>query len=626
MVHNTAPLTIALSLAAGVIGLTIARHMRTPGIILLLLVGVGLGADGLAWVDPKELGFALEMIVGMAVAVILFEGGLHLELARLKTEGATINKLISLGALVTATGSSLAAYYIMGWGWQLAVLFGALVIVTGPTVVTPLLRRLRVKGKLQTILEAEGVLIDPVGAIFAVVAFDWVLTASVEAAAVSIGLFLGKMLFGMAVGAIGGYVIGLLLRHEKLVPDELENILTLSLVLLLFEFSNVILKESGIMTVTIAGVVVGNMRIPMHRRLVDFKEQLTTMLIGVLFVLLAADVRLSSVRDLGWNGFLTVAIVMVVVRPLNVLVSTLGSQLTWRERLFMCWLAPRGIVAAAVASLFVSDLDAAGIDGASSLKSLVFLVIAMTVIIQGLTAGPLAKLLGVRRNSNDGYVIVGANPIGRLVARLLGKDGDEVVLIDRNTADCQVAAREGFQVIYGNALENHVLGRAKIEVRRGVIGLTPNEGVNLMLLERVKEYSKEPSLYLTVNQGSDVAGTLVQGESPRNLLFATQVDFELWYYRLRNGLARVETWICRAENGFSFVPAQDGIDFGPVTSGVIPLTTKFEKRPPVLVANKVQLTKGQSLTVLVSTKDHDKVVSWLESHGLERMDEGTPEC
>lgn len=601
-------------MAAGVLSLTLARHLRIPGIILLLATGVGLGPNGIGWINPDLLGSTLNLVVGVAVAIILFEGGLHMDLGRLKSESSVINKLITLGSLVTAVLAGGVAWYFMKWGWELSVLFGTLVIVTGPTVVTPLLRRLRIQKKIATILEAEGVLIDPIGAIIAVAALDFVLASSDASVLSSLGTLAAKLAFGMAVGFVGGTILGWLLKQEKLVPDEFENILTLGIVLLIFEASNYFLHESGIMTVTMAGVVVGNMKIPMHRQMIDFKAQLTWMLIGLLFVLLAADVRLEHMQELGWAGVATVLGVIFFVRPLNILSCTIGSGLDWKEKTFLCWLAPRGIVAAAVASLFATDLEANGIAGGEQLRALVFMVILFTVVLQGFSAGPLATFLGLRRKTNDGYLIVGANVIGRLLAKQLSDRGEDIVLADSNTFDCSQSEKEGFQVIFGNALEEHILKRANVESKRGVIGMTPNEGVNLMLMRRVKDLDPKADTFLCLKAGSSINREMVT-QAKGLLIFGGPIDYDLWSHRIRRGVAESHKFQLESDE-YQFSSDPKNPFFGPAVDMMIPFTHRRKGTPVAPVVEGLKLKKGDVLEVIIYRDAEEQSRVWLGETGF----------
>jgi len=400
-------LSFALALLAGMFAQAIARHLRLPGIVLLLVAGVSLGPDGLGWVQPRQLGDGLFSIVDFAVAIILFEGGLNLEISRLRRSGTAIRRLITWGALVTLAGGAVAVHILLGWGLMESLLFGGLVVVTGPTVVGPLVSELRLKPKVATVLEAEGVLIDPIGAILSVVILKLALSGDPGSLLLAqSGAGLARMAAGSMLGVVAGFIIARALRISRLLPDGLENVFVLSSVLLLYAGSEALLSHSGVLAVTVAGVVVGNTRSPVERDLREFKDQLTVMLIGLLFILLAADVRFAEVRALGWAGLAVVMALIFVVRPFGVWLCTLGSDLDRGERFFLAWVAPRGIVAAAIASLVAADLERAGLEGGAELRALVFLTIAVTVTLAGFSAGPVGNFLGVRLRQRDTVAIL----------------------------------------------------------------------------------------------------------------------------------------------------------------------------------------------------------------------------
>jgi NhaP-type Na+/H+ or K+/H+ antiporter len=520
------PLMLSLALLIGVICQIIARFLQLPGIVLFLLAGVLFGPDVLGVIDPVALGSRTTELIGMAVAVILFEGGMLLRMDAMKRNAVVIRRLITSGAVLTAIGGTLVARLIMDWSWTLSFLFGTLIIVTGPTVVTPLLHRIGIRKNLQTILQAEGVLIDPVGALIAVIGLEVVISGAPMDAAIGFADLGLRLLFGAVAGALGGMALVWVLRRPHIVPDEYANILTLASALVIFQASNAIFHESGIMTVTIAGVVVGNGHLPTRHKMLEFKEQLTLLLIGLLFVVLTASIRLQDIVDLGWQGFYAVLAVMFIVRPIVVLWSARGTKLGKRERLFMSFLAPRGIVAAAVASLFATRLAENGFSGGNQLRALVFLVIATTVILQGLTADAVAGMLGVRRPRNNGYVIFGANRLARALAQKLMEGDQDVVLVDRDDRKCREAEREGLRIIHGNIMERSTLKRAMVDTRRGVVGLVNNVGVNLEALRQVLQISKAPRLYLTQKNRD------VNQETLRSLMavetFGQPVDTMYW--------------------------------------------------------------------------------------------------
>jgi len=616
-------LTFALALAAGVLAQVAAHHLRVPGIVVFLLVGVVLGPDVVGVVQPQTLGHGLELLVGLAVAVILFEGGLNLNFERLRREAKTIRRLITLGAIVTAAGGALLARYVMAWDWQVSILFGTLVIVTGPTVITPLLRRIRVDKSLQTVLEAEGVLIDAVGAITAVVALEFIVAGATTESA---GLLLGipsRLLIGAIIGAVGGLIIAGVLHFETVIPDEIENVFTLALVLAVFEISNAILPESGIMAAAIAGMVVGNLSQHVKRELKEFKEQLTVMLVALLFVLLAADVRLADVVDLGWPGLLTILGLMFIVRPIGIALCAAGSNSSRADRLFMSWLSPRGIVAAAVASLFATRLTEEGLPGGTELRALVFLVIAVTVVVQGLTGGFVASWLGVRRPRDNGYVLVGANAVGRALAVALQTAGHDVLIVDSNAREARTAEELGFQVLYGNAGEDRTLERADIESRRGFIALTPNPDANLLMAHHVKELTRAPATYVALARGR--AGTRARRvlRDGHRVLFGRAVEMGQWNHRLAQGTARVERW------RFDGVQTPEGGE--QASSGaelerghhLIPLTVTHGGRTEP-VHNDTEIRPGDELTMLLAGEGPGSVDDLLRVAGWSPLNEPVP--
>jgi NhaP-type Na+/H+ or K+/H+ antiporter len=521
---------------------SLARHLRIPGIVLLLGAGVLLGPDVLDLVRPATLGPTLHALVGFAVAVILFEGGMNLNLRRLRREARSIRGLVTVGALITAIGGALSARLVLGWDWALSALFGALVIVTGPTVITPLLRRIRVTHKVGTVLEAEGVLGDAVGAILAVVTMEVVISPSLVSVARGPWDLLARMGVGVVAGAVGGLAVAVFLRYRHLVPEGLENVFSLSLALLVFQASNTLMPESGIVAVVVAGLVVGNVDTHALDELRGFKEQLTVLLIGMLFVLLAADIRLSEVEALGRPGVVVVALLMLVVRPANVLAGTYRSDLAGHEKAFIAWLAPRGIVAAAVSSLFADSLETAGVEGGPALRALVFLVIAVTVTVQGLTGGLVARLLGVARRSQYGWVILGANDLGRSFAHAMRRSGEEVVLIDTNHDACKAAENEGLRVLYGSGLNESVLMRAGLDGRAGAIAVTANDEVNLLFAKLARGVFRVPKVWVALRKGHVSVTRQMVEKLGAKVLFGEPRSIELWTVRLERGLGQVERW------------------------------------------------------------------------------------
>lgn len=616
---STSPaLTVALALAAGIIAISIARHLGLPGIVVLLGAGVLLGPDGLGILMTDDLGRATQILVEFAVAVILFEGGLNLDWRRLRRQGATIHRLIWLGALITATGGAFAARGILGWDWRLSIVFGTLVVVTGPTVITPILRRIKVKRNLETILEAEGVFIDAVGAILAVVALEVVLSPSGSTLAVGFIAVPTRLAFGVVLGAVGGIVIAVLLRWRGVVPEGLENVFTLSLALALYQLSITIMPETGITSVLVAGLVVGNARTPGLRELKEFKEQLTIMLVGMLFVLLAADVRLSDVAALGWGGILVVLALMFIVRPLNIISCTLRAGMNWREKAFLSWLAPRGIVAAAVASLFYDRMAAEGVPGGGEIRALVFLVIAVTVVFQGSTSGLVARWLGVRRPSSQGYAILGAHELGCVLGQLLQRNGEEVVMLDASSEASRHAEKLGLRVVFGNALEERVPLIADLESRKGVIGTLSNEAVNLLFARKARNQYKVPKAYVAIHRGYASIDTALVHEAGATVLFGEAADLELWSVRIRRDAAHVELW--RREEGENSsngetISVQQNRE---MQNSLLPLAVSRDGGMEPF-DDRTRVAPGDGVYWLVLAEKTAEWQQWLEEQGWQRV-------
>jgi NhaP-type Na+/H+ or K+/H+ antiporter len=535
---SLAALTLAGAAAAGIVSQSIARTLSIPGIVVLLAAGTILGPDVAGLIQPHLLGSALFEVVAFSVAIILFEGGMHLDLARFPARGTAIRRLVTYGAVLTAVGGALTARVLLGWEWREAGLFGCLVIVTGPTVVTPLVRRFQVAPAVATILEAEGVLIDAIGAVIAVVALDVALEPNGQSLARAVVGVAARLGFGALVGLAGGFLLAYALQHRNVVSDGLENVFTLALVWTMFKASDALVHESGIAAVIVAGLVVGNARLRLRRRLLDFKNQLTVLLIGILFVLLAADVRLADVAALGVRGVLVVAALVLVVRPLAIGLLTIGTSLSWRQRAFIAWLGPRGIIAAAVASLFAAKLTEQGLAGGQQLKAMVFLVIAVTVVLAGLTGGLAASLLGVRQ-AQRGWLFLGANDLACTVARRLMAAGVEVACIDTSVDHCARARAMGIDVVHGDGLDDATLDHAQVALRAGIVALTSSDEVNLLFVENAASVGRIATRFVALRSATLGVTTAMVHRSGGFVLFGDDYDIESWSAWLKEGEAEV---------------------------------------------------------------------------------------
>ena len=443
-------------LLSGVVGIGIAAqwlawYLKQPSILFLLLIGIIVGPV-LGYFDPDlVLGELMFPIISLGVAIILFEGSLTLEFDEIKQHGTVVQMLVSVGVLITIAIVALSTYLLFDVDPLIALLFGALVCVTGPTVIMPLLRSVRPNKTISNILKWEGIIIDPIGAIAVVLVYEYIISGG-EAS--SILLFAKIVVLATALGMAGAWVLAFLMRRH-MVPEFLRNVFTLAFVLVLFSVSNHLEHESGLLTVTVLGVALANWPKFPRDTILEFNESLTVLLISVLFIILAARVELASLMSVGFAGLVLLAIVMFIARPLSVWASSIGSNLKTNEKLMISWIGPRGIVAAAISSLFAIRLQEYDIQGVELLVPLVFMVIIGTVMIQGLGAKMVGNLLGVREPATNGILVVGSNPIALLVATSLRDQGFDVIVAHNNYTNIAGARMSGLRTYFGNPVSDH---------------------------------------------------------------------------------------------------------------------------------------------------------------------------
>ena len=458
----------------------LAWRLKLPAILLLLLVGF-LAGPVFGFIHPDEIfGELLFPIVSLSVAIILFEGGLSLNIAELGEIRRVVRNLIGVGVLVTWASATVLAYLLLDFPLPLAVLIGAILVVTGPTVIIPLLRQIRPDGRVGDAIKWEGIVTDPIGAILAVLVLEVILAGGFEQG-IAVALFgiFNALVWGTVVGLGGAAIMAVLLRFY-VVPDFLQNPVSLMMVLLVYAGSNMLQQESGLLAVTLMGAALASQRWVTVKHIVEFKEDLRVLLISALFIMLAARLPLYDPVYTSPGSLLFVAALILVVRPAAVALATLGSPFNWRERVFLGFMAPRGIVAAAVASIFAIELaDVPGIQ-ADQLVSIVFLVVVGTVTVYGISAPIAARLLGVATPNPQGLLIVGAAKWIRDLAHVLVKRNLRVVLIDSNWANVTAARREGIDAHYGNVLDDNIDDEVDLYGIGRLLALTPNDEVNAL--------------------------------------------------------------------------------------------------------------------------------------------------
>ncbi|QZX82091.1 cation:proton antiporter [Metapseudomonas otitidis] len=494
-------------LALGGIGLAalcsqwLAWRLRLPAILFLLLSGI-LAGPVLGVLDPGALfGPLLFPLTSLAVALILFEGSLTLHLSEWREIGSVVRRMVTLGALATWVVIAVATHLLLGFSWELAVLFGSLTLVTGPTVIVPMLRVVRPRASVANILRWEGIVIDPIGALAAVVTFSFIVSRDQGGLSQSLATFAGVIGCGTLLGVLGGWALGVVLRRHWL-PEYLHNLAALAAVLGVFIASNLLVHESGLLAVTLMGMWLANMRGVDVKPILHFKENLSVLLISGLFILLAARLDLKALLALGPATLALLAVIQFVARPLNIGLSTLGSALGWRERALLAWIAPRGIVAAAVSAIFALRLQEHGDPNAQLLVPLTFLVIIGTVVLQSATARPLARLLGVAEPAPAGFLIIGANPVARALGKALNQLGSRVLLTDSSWENIRAARMDGLPTYFGNPTSQHADAHLDLVGLGHLLALSPSSEMNALACMRFRHDFAEPRRF-TLPSGAD---------------------------------------------------------------------------------------------------------------------------
>ncbi|MDT8335937.1 MAG: sodium:proton antiporter, partial [Desulfurivibrionaceae bacterium] len=473
-------LAVAAVIFVGILCQWVAWKIKLPAILFLLMVGI-LGGPMLGVIDSTALfGDLLFPFISLSVAVILFEGSLTLEFHQIARLKGIIRSLITVGVLATWLITAGAARLALDFSWSLALLFGAITVVTGPTVIVPMLRTIKPVTSVANVLRWEGILIDPIGATLAVLVYEFMFAGSSGAAFENTGLSFAKIIgLGLFLGALTGYAYGQLLRRHWL-PEFLHNVATLGAVFMLFAFSNHVQHESGLLAVTVMGIWLANMKGVDVDGILDFKESLSLLLITVLFIVLASRLDLEMLKVLGWPAVFVFLAIQFLARPLSVMLAGFRSTLTWPERHLLAWIAPRGIVAAAISSLFAIKLEAIGYQGAELLVPLTFLVIIGTVVLQSSTAGFIAKWLGVAEPDPKGVLIIGANHVAIAIAEQLQRQGFRVLLVDSSWNKIVTARIRGFDTYFGEPVSEHADRHLDLVGIGKMLALSPRGTLNVL--------------------------------------------------------------------------------------------------------------------------------------------------
>ena len=488
-------------------------------------------ADGNKWIEPVWNGSiglfpgeSLFNFVSLAIALILFEGGLNLKERRDQKCGPRDLQTDHFGALVTMITAGIAAHFIIGLNWSLSFLFSSLIIVTGPTVITPILRNLPLKKDISTVLKWEGILIDPIGALVAVIVFEFISlsgdhgTQYTKETLVEFGKII---IIGFSIGFTSAYVFATSLK-QRWIPHYLLNVVSLALVLGVFVLSDLFAHESGLLAVVIMGMVLGNMKISALKDVLYFKETISILLISILFILLSANINLSDLELIyNWNSLILFGCVVLIVRPLGVFLSSRKSSLTKNEKIFISWVGPRGIVAAGIASLFGLKLTMQGVTNANYITPLVFMIVLGTVLLNATTARIVASLTGVILKKSEGILIVGSSAPSRLIATYLKNNNRRVVLIDSNRNNIAMAKEEGLEAIECDIYGDEIFENIELNDMGFLLALTGSNTINEYALKKLKATFGEEGAYRLIS-GEEMRDP---NNNPEEGLFSQTDDF-----------------------------------------------------------------------------------------------------
>ena len=567
-------LELASILIFGIFAQWLAWRIKQPAILPLIIIGLMIGpgstyltADGSKFIDGDTIfsGDLLFSFVSISVGVILFEGGLTLNLKEVRIQVGTGGNLLFFGSLVTFVGGGIASHYLLDLSWSMAFLFGGLIVVSGPTVVLPILRNVKPNNKINTILKWEGILIDPFGALIAVLMYEFIVSSH-QGSDYSLEVlqeFFATISSGIVAGGIGAAILYFTIKKGT-IPEYLRNIFSLGLVILTFSFAELIHKEAGLMAATVMGIVLANVELEEIKKILLFKEDISLLLISVLFILLSSRIEVYQIQMLGTPSLLLFLVVTLILRPLGVLLSTIKSKLSWQEKAFISWIGPKGIVAAAVASLFSLTLierpDIVKPEEAEILLPLVFLMIVGTVVFQGSTAKLVANALGVVRTEPKGILIVGANELAQKIAMRLSALGMDIIMVDTSLINVQAAREAGLQAIEANALSDAIFEEVDLSRVGRMAAITSNSGLNELacrwfekeLGERnvLRLASKEESENLNVKLSKNVlfgahtefvslVSFVRSNDAFGEVTFSAQVDREEWMAKHKNKIVPV---------------------------------------------------------------------------------------
>lgn len=459
----------------------LSRYFKVPFIIFLLIEGIIAGPEVLNLLDPAIYAGGLSAIVAISVAIIVFDGGLHIDLKQVRMIQDSVLKLTTIGVLITFLGVTALTSRLIDIPLELAALFGALVTATGPTVITPIVRHIQVSHKVSKILELEGILNDAASVILAAMVFEWIAS---ELSGVDALLFiLYRLGIGFIVGAISGYTLRRFFTGGEVISKQTARLVTLTSVFACYVVSEMLGNESGILAVAVFGIILGTSEFPHKEAVKEFKGDIVTVLLSLLFILLAAMLRFEDILNIGGIGIVLVLLLVFLVRPISVFVSMWNSRMSRNEKLFISFVGPRGVVPTSIATYFALKLDGLNIPGGQTLVGLVFLTVIITVVLSGGFSKKVAELLEIIPME---ILIIGGGKVGRILAERFDRRGENVVAVDISEENCKKCMDLGIRTVHGDAGNVNILKKAGIENAKYVVATTNQDNTNLLFCQIAK--------------------------------------------------------------------------------------------------------------------------------------------
>lgn len=489
-------LQIALAvLVMSMLAQSLSKLFKMPVLIFLLIEGIIIGPEVLGILDPTLLGEGLTAIVSLCVAVIVFDGGLHIDIKSIRSIQQGVVSLISVGVIITFICATVFTHLIVGLPLEISAAFGALVTATGPTVITPVVRQVRVNHRVSKALELEGVLNDAVSVILAALVFEVIISGLSGFEVLEFLLY--RAIVGLIMGATGGILLTRFLSHS-VHSEQVVRFVTFTSVIAIFVIAESLGNESGILAVALFGIIVGTSSVPYKTALKEFKSDLVVMMLSLIFILLAAMLKFEDIFRIGAAGILVVLLLIFFVRPLAVFASTARTTFKTKEKLFISFVGPRGVVPASIATYFAIKLNGLNMDGGQELVGLVFLTVIITVFMTGFLSKYVARFLGVIPLE---ILLVGGGEVGRILSERFEKRGENVVVIESSEENCQRLMKSGIRVIHGDAEDVNVLKKAGIENAKYVIASTDQDNTNLLVsqIAKAKFGFKEDQIIARVN-------------------------------------------------------------------------------------------------------------------------------